>query len=379
MDCILHREALETLYRNLDIFIGEYDRKKILVMFGTNKIAGMIIYYLKKHNIKISGIIDNDVQRQGQEFYGIKIYSPKEYICDKYKDVCVMIASSYQDEMIKQLEGFGCIYSKNIVKIIDLPMLMNEYDFENNQKYRLMSEDDIKQTQLGILKYLKKICAENNLRYFLCGGTLLGAVRHNGFIPWDDDIDVVMELNDLIKLSKILEKDKRYRLISMFDDSGYFDECSLMVDLNTVSYINRFPMQVEAGVSIDIFILSGLPEGKKAIEAMNKAKSIELECYNTLYSKEIHKQTVSKLIDYLNKYTFDESVNVAHVLGRFMYREITKQEYFSEAVQLTFEDEKFSCPCGYKDYLRDIYGNYMELPPVEERKKHHYFKAYYKE
>lgn len=379
MGYIIHRDALDNLYRNLDKLIKEYDGLKTLVMFGTSKIAGMIIYYLRIHNIVIKAIIDNDKQRQGKKFDGIQIYAPEEFVKERSKDVMVLIASAHQDAMIKQLECFGCVYEKNIRKIVDLPKLMNSYDFVEHENLKRMTLEEVRETQIGILKYLKKICDENGLRYFLCGGTLLGTVRHQGYIPWDDDVDVFVELNDLIKLQKILEHDKRYRLISMFDDSGYFDECSLLVDMDTVCDINRFPMQVTSGVSIDVFIISGLPDGEEAVKVMDQAKQLELECYNTLFSKEKNKEAVKKLVNYMQKYDFDQCPNVAHVLGRFMYREITKKEYFAKSELLPFEGELLACPVGWDAYLTDIYGEYMMLPPKEQQVAHHYFNAFWKE
>lgn len=378
-DIIIHREALDNLYQNLDKFIAEYDSSKTLVMFGTNKIAGMVLHYLRIHGIEVQAIIDNDIQRQGKNFDGIPVYEPGAYIKERYKDVLVFIASAHQDAMIKQLEEFGCVYGKNIRKIIDLPQLMNSYDFAEHENCRKMTIEEVRETQIGILKYLKKVCDENGLRYYLCGGTLLGAVRHQGYIPWDDDVDVFVELNDLIKLHKILEHDKRYRLISMFDDSGYFDECSLLVDMDTVCDINRFPMQVTSGVSIDVFMVSGLPDGQEAIKVMDQAKQLELACYNTLYSKKENKEAVKKLIAYMQQYDFDQCPNVAHVLGRLMYREITKKEYFEKSVLLPFEGEQMACPVGWDAYLTDIYGEYMTLPPREQQVAHHFFKAYRKE
>lgn len=379
MSYIIHREALEKLYENLDHFIEEYDGSKIVVMFGTNKIAGMIIHYLRIHGIEVQAIIDNDKQRQGKKFDGIPVYEPGAYIRKRSKQVLVLIASAHQLSMIKQLEQLGCVNEKNIKKIIDLPKLMNSYDFAKHDNCRKMTRDEIRETQIGILKYLKKVCEENGLRYYLCGGTLLGAARHQGYIPWDDDIDVFVELNDLIKLHKILEQDNRYRLISMFDDSGYFDECSLLVDMDTVCDINRFPMQVTSGVSIDVFMISGLPDGQEAIKVMDQAKQLELACYNTLYSKKENKEAVKKLIAYMQQYDFDQCPNVAHVLGRFMYREITKKEYFEKSVLLPFEGEQMACPVGWDAYLTDIYGDYMTLPPREQQVAHHYFRAYLKD
>lgn len=374
-----HKEALNTFYNSIDELIEKYTDKKEWIVFGSSRICGMLIAYLDKKGIRVSGIVDNDKKRQGEKAFGIKIYSPDTYLIPKKDNVLIMIASAHQESMINQLENLGYMYEEDIIKVIDLPALMSDFGFEERSEYQKMTIEEVKKCQMDILAYLQEVCQEYNLEYAISGGTLLGAVRHKGYIPWDDDIDVVMKLEDIQKLSEILKDDKRYKLISMFDDElDYFDDCALMVDTNTIMDMNRFPMQSITGVSIDIFLLTGIPDGKEGKEYMLKARELESNCYNTLYSEKECRKNIHKLISYLEEHKFENYNKAGAVLGSYFYREILDREDYEKHVELPFEDRIFWAPIGYKNYLENIFGNYMKLPPIEQQKPHHFFNAYWK-
>ena len=373
------KTALNTFYHNLDQLVDKYSGKKEWIMFGSNRICGMIISYLNTKGIKVSAIVDNDATRQREKAFGLDIYKPEKLLQPYRDEVLILIASSHQESMISQLEDMGYKYEADIKKIIDLPEMMGKFDFEDRTGYKKMTVDEVRKCQMDILEYLQKICIENGLRYWIAGGTLLGAVRHKGYIPWDDDIDVIMELKDLKKLSTLLKEDKRYKLISMFDEElDYFDDCSLLVDTETIMDINRFPMQGTTGVNIDIFVLTGIPEGQAGKEYMLRAKQLETNCYNTLYSAEECRKSINELIDYLAAHDFDDYEKAGAVLGVYFYKEILDRADFAECVELSFEDRTFWAPKGYEHYLTQIFGDYMRLPAKEQQVPHHYFNAYWK-
>lgn len=371
------RKALDAFYENLAGIVEQYNTKKKWIVFGSSRISGMIIHFLRVKGIVVDAIIDNDEMRQGKKAFGIDIFKPEKILNPYQNDVIVLIASAHQESMIDQLQKMGYQYNKDVVKVIDLVALMKDFSFDNNEGYVEMTLDEVKKTQMDILSFLHEICQENNLKYCISGGTLLGAVRHGGYIPWDDDIDIVMEINDIKKLSEILKNHPRYKLISMFDpELDYFDDCSLLVDTYTKMDMNRFPIQCTTGVSIDIFLLTGIPDGDAGREYIENARKLESDCYNTLYSREECRKKIDILIDYLQKYGFEESNQTGAVLGSYFYREIFDRTVYATQVPMKFEDREYWAPKGYEVYLKQIFGDYMKLPPIQQQQPHHYFKAY---
>ncbi len=374
-----HKQALNIFYNNLDRLASQYACKKEWIMFGSSRISGMIISYLRTKGIQVSAIIDNDSARQGETAFQVNIYGPENLLCPYRNNALILIASAHQEAMIEQLAKLGYEYGTDVVKVIDLPKLMNQYNFEDRSGYKKMTLSECKRHQLDILDYLQNLCQKHGLHYCISGGTLIGAVRHKGYIPWDDDIDIVMEIKDLMKLSEILKNDKRYKLISMFDDElDYFDDCSLLVDTETIMDMNRFPIQSTTGVSIDIFLLTGIPDGQAGKDYMVKARQLETQCYNTLYSYSKCRNNIKILIDYLLQYDFYHYKKAGAVLGSYFYKEILDQADYAEHIEMPFEDRIFWAPKGYEHYLTQIFGDYMQLPPKEQQHTNHNFYAYYK-
>lgn len=195
--------------------------------------------------------------------FGLSIFSPEILSKSKNDNTLVLIASGFQEEMIKQLEDMGYIYGKHILKVIDLPELMKDYSFVDRTGYIPLSDAEIKQSQLNVLKKAKQICEENGLRYYLAYGTLLGAVRHKGYIPWDDDIDIYIPIKDMKKFIEKVNEDKNFGIVSSCVEMDYYSNFSMMYDCNNICDSNHFPMQLTFGISIDIFPLFGLPDNKE--------------------------------------------------------------------------------------------------------------------
>ncbi|HOZ54116.1 MAG TPA: LicD family protein [Bacilli bacterium] len=267
-----------------------------------------------------------------------------------------------------------------------------------------MSLEEIKKIELDMLKYLKKICDDNKLTYFLCGGTLLGAIRHQGFIPWDDDIDILMPQEDYIKLFEIFKNNINYDILTPYNSKDYYYFFSKIVDKRTVLNEIGLPKIKGMGVYIDIFPLYGLSKNNPE-DFMNNVK---LEFQNFVFSKwklyyadEIFLKRLFKMIIYfpkylflsktnwhvrkerilkmIEKYSFKYSEKIAFPLAKYGLKEILGKKVYSKTVNVKFEDEYFSAPIGYDEYLSNLYGDYMKLPPVEKRKTHHHFDAYWKE
>lgn len=373
-----HDVALKKLYSNLDSMIndGMFINKKVY-MFGTSKIASIIIGFLQNKGINLSGIIDNDKSRQGYEMANLMVKSPESIENDK-ENTLVLIASSYQNEMIQQLENMGYEYDKNIFKVIDLPKLMSDYSFVERKNYKRMSDSEIKNSQLNIMKMLKKVCDENDIDYYLAYGTLIGAVRHKGFIPWDDDVDIYVRGRDIDKLAELINKTDKYEMITCKNCKEYLDQISLVVDKDTVVDLNSFPLQTTTGVSIDVFPLYGLPsEEDKFREYVEKIREMEIQKWNYLYDTDKCHEIALEMNDYISSFELEKYENTGFVLSPYFTKDYLKTSDFKTKTRLKFEEEVFDVPNGYDNILKTIYGDYMKLPPVEKRGGRHYYNAYY--
>lgn len=376
----VHKYALDIFNNNINNLLYKYQNDgRECIMFGTSIIAEMIVEKLKNTALDISFIIDNDETRQGMVVYDKNVYSPS-VLKENYKDnYLILIASFFQDEMIQQLQEFGYIYSKHIVKVIDFPDLMNDYSYVNRDGLHKLNREEVKKSQLSILERIKYYSEKNNIKYYLSSGTALGAIRHGGYIPWDDDVDVFIPINDYIRLIKILENDKRYKIISQFNTDYYFGwGFGYMIDTNTICDINKFPIQLTAGQSIDLFPLYGIPDDKIEKEYyIKRAKELENRCLVATEDEERIK-AIKEMNKFLLSYNYDECKLIGNVLMPFFIKDIFNKEIFGAGVEKKFEDLYLKVPTEYDKYLKQMYGDYMKLPPKEKQKGEHFYHTYYK-
>ena len=265
---------------------------------------------------------------------------------------------------------------------------------------------EMQKIELDILKYLKDICEKHRLNYFLFGGTLLGAVRHQGFIPWDDDVDVVMPREDYNRLVDVLRRKDHpyYRLVSIETCPKFTAPLSKIIDTRTKLIQHYgFVEKVELGVYIDIFILDGAADDYDiAIKRYHNSFQIykrwmraDTKLFRPGQSKiygilrlirnlpyKIHGITyyLNKMTSYNGQYSFynTDYVSVFNCGLENPYISVFKREVFDEGSQLQFEGEYFCVPKDYDTFLKASYGNYMELPPESKRKSHHKYTVVYK-
>lgn len=266
-----------------------------------------------------------------------------------------------------------------------------------------ISQKEIKEILLDLLKTIKQICDENDLRYFLAGGTLLGAIRHKGFIPWDDDIDITMPREDLMKLVEIFinRPADHFKLLSFYTDKTYFNLHAKLVDTRTQKIYSGVQQLEDAGVNADIFPLDGLPKEEKEIkrfvrrlnflQTMRWGAVKEVDQSNGKWLIAFPKRILRglyKLIGYqypineieklVRRYEFDASDFVGEFVSVLGIRAKVSKKAFEEHVKVQFEDDFFNAPIGYHEYLTVLYGDYMQLPPVEKRVNHHINEIFWK-
>jgi lipopolysaccharide cholinephosphotransferase len=262
-----------------------------------------------------------------------------------------------------------------------------------------IKKSEVKQIQIEILKEFAGYCEKNNLVYFLGYGTLLGAVRHKAFIPWDDDIDVVMPRSDYDKfIRKFNKKSKKLEVFDILNEPTYHFSFAKLSDKSTFSKGGCDIVSNKLGVHIDIFPLDGVSSNKK--EQKRKVKEIKIY-RNILDLKNIsivknralyknimlllgkvffyfidYKKIVKKIVYLAKELDYDASNTVACLVWNYGAKEIMSKEIFSKSTKLEFENYLYDAPQYYDRYLKNIYGDYMILPPEEKRISHHALKAY---
>lgn len=268
--------------------------------------------------------------------------------------------------------------------------------------------EKLHEIELEMLKEFHKFCVENDLRYFIIGGTLLGAIRHGGFIPWDDDVDVGMPRRDFEKLKKLWNQNAPEHLRFSFDlRENNINFIPKILNLKTQIYERS--IETDWHVYIEVFPFDGVSRWKILstfkvlfIRYLNRCyfiyklrvnKKLRYRDLNRLVFKptknplEILKRSIiffttlllpskffskiPKLIDKLaKKYDFDSSEYIVNYYGAYGLREVVRREWVEPQVLVKFEDAEFYAPNNWHNYLTRIYGDYMVVLPPEKRVNH---------
>lgn len=254
-----------------------------------------------------------------------------------------------------------------------------------------LSLKERKELSLEILQYIKKVCEDNCIHYYLAYGTLLGSVRHRGFIPWDDDIDIWVPFDEYRSLMNILSNSKRYELLDFTSGDkwkGYFSKLS---DPSTTIVDNSNNCSIKRGVSVDIFPLYNYDRSSLKSSKMNKyvgkLKMIS-NYYNKQYAsfaKRLYCRTMLLFFWDYNKIIRElfalndklSSSNSLACLGSiYNSKDRYDKEWFNSFKEMPFENCFFVVPNNYESVLTKLYGDYNQLPPVNLRVSNHNVKAY---
>lgn len=255
--------------------------------------------------------------------------------------------------------------------------------------------NNLHKTEVEILDEIVRICNKFGLKYYLIGGTLLGAVRHQGFIPWDDDLDIAMPRNDYDKFISVCatELKDQYYLHDIFTDSKYWIPFAKIRKKGTVfNEENISRLNVLKGIYVDIFPLDTTDDPKGAISSKKtwflKHLSIKL-LDNVGYFKYHDKSkkmfffllvlkpfSTKRIYNWQRKLMMrdnkkEQNYYVNYGSNYSVEKQINPIEYFEPALELTFEGKEYKVPKEYRKILEKLYGDdYMQLPPVEKRITH---------
>lgn len=248
---------------------------------------------------------------------------------------------------------------------------------------------ELQNKELELLDAFIQVCEQLNLKYYLLGGTLLGAVRHQGFIPWDDDIDVGMLREDYeVFLQQGQQYLPEYYFLQSFHTDSEFpanfaklrDSRTTFVEysmkdcrMNHGAYIDVFPLDYYPDKGEHVFRIKNLLMKLRITDAFSpgnmKLKTKALRCVSRLFYPSV-KNAVDKREHLFQSVT--EGKRIANHCGAWGKREIVPKQWYGEGTQLTFAGIQVWAPSHYHEWLTQVYGDYMKLPPEEKRIAHHY-------
>lgn len=262
---------------------------------------------------------------------------------------------------------------------------------------RKLSIEEAKKLELDILDFIDSFCKEHGINYCINYGTLIGAIRHKGFIPWDDDIDLSMTRENYEKFIQLFsEKQSRYKLLSLETDDQYFNNFIKIVDPTTKIIDTRNTKTYDSGVFIDIFPMDTFND-TKVVDICYKLESFKLLSFskhkNIVYGDSKLKDLIRTLFWFflrpvsprffanqiekqIQKYRVEDGKYIAFIPSKLKEKEIFPRDMFDELIEIPFEHLVLPAPKHFDAVLKQFYDDYMTVPPKEKQIYIHEFEAY---
>lgn len=383
-------------------FIDEYQRileavksKKYdhLIWFGRAHYVSVLNELLKKETGQgIEFIIDNDTSKWGQIIsrlngtYGIvevtnefsdeqiEIRNPNE-ISKLKGNIAVFITSKHNEAMKKQVIALGVKEEDIVCTSCNYLDCIGKQDFvaEKLADAKYLTITEMQKRELAILCDVSEFCEAHQIKYFLGGGTLIGAVRHQGFIPWDDDIDIHMPYEDYLRFLELYPKSGKYIASAWSNDYYFWPQATHVNDPEVMQIFLNYPIQILTNLHIDIIPFGGWPgDEKRRTEKLYENYALD-DAWRRYFIgrsfEDIHACDIRAQVD---KWKYQYSFYDCEYVGQ-MYYFITRYpvKLSGKTKYTKFENHKFAIPVEYDEYLITRYGkDYMTLPPKEKRINH---------
>lgn len=272
----------------------------------------------------------------------------------------------------------------------------------NTQYLTELSAQEKLEQMLNMMDDIDKVCKSYKLKYFIAYGSLIGAIRHNGIIPWDDDIDIQMPRDDYEKFISIYSKEGKYQITSpKSSDPLYYYAKVYNADTIKLEYGISYRKRTPLGIDIDIFPLDNYcgisPNGnripnKRSLQMLYYLRMYAIDDITTKKSRKypllsyflgiichiIGNKTIIGIFEHIAKSGNKSQSDNYTVYSGMPKISIYKKADFESCLNIPFESRFYNVPVGYDNILRSSYGDYMVLPPKEKRVSHHLNTIYWK-
>ena len=314
-----------------------------------------------------------------------------ELISGLLMTVVILISNLFLSSTLYGISLLGCI----------LFMISGYYFSVISKKrdgYRRLSEEEIKEVELGVMDYIHNLCQKENINYSLAYGTLLGAVRHKGYIPWDDDVDISLKRDEYDKLYQAVlrDNDPIYKVASWENDARYPYPFYRVYDARTVYENNYIENDIDLGICVDVFPFDYYADVNKEMVKLDTYRRLSVYTLYGIHSKNAGLKNIVRyllvLVFRLTRVkTWNKKMNLLSMqandndfIDYLMENKRTSTKFektlLDKVMDSPFEDRTYKIPEASHQILSAIYGDdFMEIPPVEKRVKHDDFVAYIKE